>query len=62
LQNTHIYRSRLTPSAMHGMTADLRRGSPGAVTVATTGDDDTSDGGCSVKPASIADLLSSECN
>jgi soluble lytic murein transglycosylase len=62
LQNTHIYRSRLTPSAMHGMTADLRRGSPGAVTVATSGDDDTSDGGCSVKPASIADLLSSECN
>ncbi|MBL8905635.1 MAG: transglycosylase SLT domain-containing protein [Rhizobiales bacterium] len=64
LQNTHIYRSRLTPTAMHGMTADLRRGSPGSVAVATTSDDDSSDGGCSVKPASIADLLSSssECN
>ncbi len=64
LQNTYVYRSRLTPSTMHGMTADLRRGSPGAVTVATTGEDEKSDGGCSVKPASIADLLtsSSECN
>jgi soluble lytic murein transglycosylase len=64
LQNTHVYRSRLTPSTMHGMTADLRRGSPGSVSVATTGEDDSSDGGCSVKPASIADLLSSnsECN
>lgn len=64
LQNTHVYRSRLSPSGMHGMTADLRRGSPGAVTTVATGEDDTSDGGCSVKPASIADLLSSssECN
>lgn len=64
LQNVHVYRARLTPSAMHGMTADLRRGSPGAVTLATTKEDESSDGGCSVKPASIADLLSSnsECN
>jgi soluble lytic murein transglycosylase len=36
LQNTHIYRSRLTPAAMHGMTADLRRGSPGSIAVANT--------------------------
>ncbi len=27
LQNTHVYRSRLEPSSMRGMTADLLRGS-----------------------------------
>jgi soluble lytic murein transglycosylase len=62
LQNTHIYRSRLTPAAMHGMTADLRRGSPGSIAVANTSDEGTQSGGCSVKPASIADLISSECD
>jgi len=62
LQNTHVYRARFAPSSMHGMSADLRRGAAGSVTVANTADDTPSDGGCSVKPASITDLLSSECD
>jgi len=36
MQNVHVYRSRLAPKTMHAMTADLRRGSPGAITLANS--------------------------
>lgn len=36
LQNLHIYRSRLAPKTVRPMSADLRRGSPGELTVAST--------------------------
>ena len=35
LQNVHIYRSRLAPKTVRPMTADLRRGTPSDVTVAS---------------------------
>jgi soluble lytic murein transglycosylase len=41
LQNTHIYRSRLAPRTVRPMTADLRRGSPGAIAVAANGEPET---------------------
>ena len=34
LQNLHVYRSRLAPGTVRPMSADLKRGKPGAVTVA----------------------------
>lgn len=36
LQNLHIYRSRLAPKTVRPMSADLRRGSSGELTVAST--------------------------
>jgi soluble lytic murein transglycosylase len=36
LQNVHIYRSRLAPKTVRPMTADLMRGTPGEMTVAST--------------------------
>jgi soluble lytic murein transglycosylase len=36
MQNLHVYRSRITPKTMHAMTADLQRGSPGAITIANS--------------------------
>jgi soluble lytic murein transglycosylase len=36
LQNLHIYRSRLAPKTVRPMSADLRRGSPSDITVAST--------------------------
>ncbi len=36
LQNLHIYRSRLAPKTVRAMSADLRRGSPSELTVAST--------------------------
>ncbi len=36
LQNLHIYRSRLAPKSVQAMSADLRRGSPSDITVAST--------------------------
>ncbi|MBL8790093.1 MAG: transglycosylase SLT domain-containing protein [Rhizobiales bacterium] len=36
LQNLHVYRSRLAPKTVRPMTADLRRGTPGELTVAST--------------------------
>ena len=36
LQNLHIYRSRLAPKTVRPMSADLRRGTPGELTVAST--------------------------
>ena len=36
LQNLHIYRSRLAPKTVRPMSADLKRGTPGELTVAST--------------------------
>ncbi|MGE0147830.1 MAG: transglycosylase SLT domain-containing protein [Parvibaculaceae bacterium] len=36
MQNLHVYRSRMAPKTMHAMTADLRRGSPGAIALANS--------------------------
>jgi soluble lytic murein transglycosylase len=36
LQNLHIYRSRLAPKSVRPMTADLKRGTPGELNVAST--------------------------
>jgi soluble lytic murein transglycosylase len=36
LQNLHIYRSRLAPKTVRPMTADLRRGNPSELNVAST--------------------------
>lgn len=36
MQNLHVYRSRISPKTMHGMTADLRRGAPGAIALANS--------------------------
>jgi len=41
LQNTHVYRARLAPATMRGMTADLRRGGRAAISVAANEDNDT---------------------
>lgn len=38
MQNLHVYRSRIAPKTMHAMTADLRRGAPGAITLANSGE------------------------
>jgi soluble lytic murein transglycosylase len=35
LQNVHIYRSRLAPKTVRSMTADLRRGTPSDINVAS---------------------------
>ena len=36
MQNVHVYRSRIAPKTMHAMTADLRRGAPGAIKIANS--------------------------
>ncbi len=36
MQNVHVYRSRISPKTMHAMTADLRRGAPGAIALANS--------------------------
>ena len=59
LQNLHIYRSRLAPDTVRPMTADLKRGTPGEITVASTSAPDAGTpepAGCSGK--SIAALIS----
>lgn len=45
LQNVHIYRSRLNPRAMVGMSRDLRRGKPGSTTRPTRANAKSSCGG-----------------
>ncbi len=55
LQNTHIYRSRLAPRTVRPMTADLRRGSPGAIAIAANGEPET--GSC--EGGSIRALITS---
>jgi soluble lytic murein transglycosylase len=52
LQNTHIYRSRFAPQTMRPMSADLRRGAPADIAVAST-----SEPGISACTASIAALI-----
>jgi soluble lytic murein transglycosylase len=56
LQNMHVYRSRLEPSSMRGMTADLLRGS-GKKMVAPQFAQQTSNA-CGVAVASMAALIS----
>jgi soluble lytic murein transglycosylase len=51
LQNTQIYRSRLAPETMRPMSADLKRGAPGNIKVASTSESGTA--AC----ASIAALI-----
>jgi soluble lytic murein transglycosylase len=41
LQNTHVYRARLAPETMRGMTADLKRGGRAAINVAANEGKDT---------------------
>jgi soluble lytic murein transglycosylase len=41
LQNTHVYRARLAPETMRGMTADLKRGGRSAINVAANEGKDT---------------------
>jgi soluble lytic murein transglycosylase len=45
MQNTHVYRSRMAPKTMHAMTIDLKRGSPGAITLANSSE--AGSGSCS---------------
>ena len=56
LQNMHVYRSRLEPSSMRGMTADLLRGS-GKKMVVPQFAQQTSNA-CGVAVASMAALIS----
>lgn len=50
LQNLHIYRSRLAPATVRPMSADLKRGASGAVSVASSDDEaPTACGGKSIE-------------
>ncbi|HTN96662.1 MAG TPA: transglycosylase SLT domain-containing protein [Nordella sp.] len=53
MQNVHVYRSRLAPKTMHAMTADLRRGAPGAIALANSSEAGSANCGGS----SIAELI-----
>jgi soluble lytic murein transglycosylase len=53
LQNTHVYRSRIAPKSMHAMTADLKRGAPGAITVANSSEA----GSASCSGSNIVELI-----
>lgn len=55
LQNVHVYRSRIDPANMRGMSADLSRGSPGAVTVANKNDPGTAK--CGEDAGDLAELI-----
>jgi soluble lytic murein transglycosylase len=59
MQNLHVYRSRLAPHTVRPMSADLKRGAPADLTVASTealGDNDrTAESGCG--GTSIASLI-----
>lgn len=55
LQNVHVYRSRLAPNTVRPMTADLKRGAPGSITVASTSEPTPQPAGCS--GTSIAALI-----
>jgi soluble lytic murein transglycosylase len=48
MQNMHVYRSRLAPDTVRPMTADLKRGTPLEMTVASTSPIDDN-GGCRAK-------------
>jgi soluble lytic murein transglycosylase len=56
LQNVHVYRSRLAPESVRPMTADLKRGTPADVAVASTSAIATP---ASCKGHSITSLMSS---
>jgi soluble lytic murein transglycosylase len=53
MQNMHVYRSRIAPKTMHAMTADLKRGSPGAIAVANS----TGPGSAICAGANIVELI-----
>jgi soluble lytic murein transglycosylase len=53
MQNTHVYRSRIAPKTMHPMTTDLKRGSPGAITLANTSEA----GSASCSGSNIVELI-----
>ncbi len=53
MQNVHVYRSRIAPKSMHAMTADLRRGAPGAITLANS----TEPGSADCSGSNIAELI-----
>jgi soluble lytic murein transglycosylase len=56
MQNMHVYRSRLAPDTVQPMTADLKRGTPLEMSVASTSPiEETS----SCKPKSLASLIGS---
>jgi soluble lytic murein transglycosylase len=52
MQNLHVYRSRIAPKTMHAMTADLERGSPGAITIANS-----TEAGSACAGSSIVELI-----
>jgi soluble lytic murein transglycosylase len=53
MQNLHVYRSRIAPKTMHAMTADLQRGSPGAITLANS----TEPGSATCSGSNIVELI-----
>lgn len=53
MQNVHVYRSRIAPKSMHAMSADLKRGSPGAITLANS----TEPGSANCAGANIVELI-----
>jgi soluble lytic murein transglycosylase len=55
LQNVHIYRSRLAPQTVRPMTADLKRGAPGSINVASTTKPEKDS--CGSGSSSIASLI-----
>jgi soluble lytic murein transglycosylase len=55
LQNTHVYRSRLAPASMRGMTADLLRGSGKKIDVTHFAQQSTAS--CGTQAASMASLI-----
>jgi len=56
MQNLQVYRSRLAPGTVHGLSADLRRGAPGAMKVADTSEQGSAR--CSSDASNIAELIS----
>lgn len=59
LQNTQVYRSRLAPRSMQGMSADLSRGrAGGAIPVAVANNDDGGTATCGEDAKNIAALIS----
>jgi soluble lytic murein transglycosylase len=55
LQNVHIYRSRLAPHTVKPMSADLKRGTPMSINVASTSTPEPA--GCGGAGSSIASLI-----
>jgi soluble lytic murein transglycosylase len=53
MQNLQVYRSRIAPKTMQAMTADLQRGSPGAIAVANS----TETGSANCSGSNIVELI-----